>query len=75
VSFIPHKVTIHPTPGGMGYHYKGECFAYVWAWPPGSNTWWKNLLLHSNRSPQDLIKAGEVIKKKRKGNARVYNMS
>jgi hypothetical protein len=60
---IPHKVTIESCDKGYGFYYKGECFAYVWAMPAFSPGWWKNLLLFSNRSNQDLLMAGERIKK------------
>ena len=71
--FIPKRVTIQPICkdkhcrnwAGYGYFYGDECFAYVWAFSPFSKAWWSNLLFVANRSPQDCLKFGEDLKRKR----------
>jgi hypothetical protein len=60
---ITDRVTVEPCNIGMGYFYRGECFAYVWACKAFSSQWWKNLLVHAGRSTQDLLKAGAIARK------------
>lgn len=40
------RVTIKNTVYGYCYCYKGEPFAFVWAWKPGSREWCLNLCLY-----------------------------
>lgn len=63
---IPSKVTIAPCNIGMGYFYRGACFAYVWATPPFSTQWWMNLALMTGVHIQDLRNAGEKLRKKKR---------
>jgi hypothetical protein len=65
IKFIPKLVTIRPCNLSLGYFYKNECFAYVWAVEPFSKDWWMNLLLMADKHPQDLIQLGEKLKKSR----------
>lgn len=51
---VAGQVTIQPCNIGMGYFYKGECFAYVWATPLGSTHWWDGLMLFAGVSREKL---------------------
>lgn len=63
--FFHHKVTIAPCNIGYGYFYRGQCFAYVWAYRQFSKEWWLNLFLIADKEVQEGI-LYMVRRKKRK---------
>lgn len=58
------KVTIQPCNIGMGYFYKGLCFAYVWATQPFTDYWWRSLCLIAGIEHDELLKGLKAVHSK-----------
>jgi hypothetical protein len=54
------RVTIKNTDSGYVYQYKGEAFAFVWAWKPLSHEWRKNLCLFLGYSDLNAWKTAHI---------------
>lgn len=64
---VTECIKILPTANGYGYFVRGKCFAFAWAWKPGSPAWWANLAFMADIHPQTMAKwKSERERKKRR---------